>query len=151
MEDFQEQLKQARRKLILNAAIDVIAEQGFQRTTIKQIAKRAGVADGTIYNYFENKKAILQGIVEQMTAAETRDMQFAEAQNVDLETFIRTSITQRMADIDVEFKTLRVVLMETLASIRSLPENVETKVSISPLFKLAEQYFQTQMDAGNHP
>ncbi|MGB1288043.1 MAG: TetR/AcrR family transcriptional regulator, partial [Aggregatilineales bacterium] len=73
-DDFQEQLKQARRTLILNAAIDVIAAQGFQRTTIKQIAKKAGVADGTIYNYFKNKGAIMEGIVARMTATEMQDM-----------------------------------------------------------------------------
>jgi TetR/AcrR family fatty acid metabolism transcriptional regulator len=44
---------------ILDAAIKIFAEQGFFQSTISQIAKEAGVADGTIYLYFKNKDDIL--------------------------------------------------------------------------------------------
>ena len=44
---------------ILEAASAVFAEQGFYQATISQIAKTAGVADGTIYLYFKNKDDIL--------------------------------------------------------------------------------------------
>ena len=44
---------------ILEAAIKVFAEQGFFHSTISQIAREAGVADGTIYLYFKNKDDIL--------------------------------------------------------------------------------------------
>jgi len=44
---------------ILDAAIKVFAEQGFFQSTVSQIAKEAGVADGTIYLYFKNKDDIL--------------------------------------------------------------------------------------------
>lgn len=44
---------------ILNAAIKVFAEEGFFHSTISQIAKEAGVADGTIYLYFKSKDDIL--------------------------------------------------------------------------------------------
>jgi len=45
--------------LILEAAIKVFALQGFYQSTIAQIAREAGVADGTIYLYFKNKDDIL--------------------------------------------------------------------------------------------
>ncbi len=44
---------------ILEAAIKIFAEQGFFQSTISQIAREAGVADGTIYLYFKNKDDIL--------------------------------------------------------------------------------------------
>ena len=44
---------------ILEAAVKVFAEQGFFQSTVSQIAKEAGVADGTIYLYFKNKEDIL--------------------------------------------------------------------------------------------
>ncbi len=44
---------------ILEAAVTVFARQGFRQSTISQIAKEAGVADGTIYLYFKNKDDIL--------------------------------------------------------------------------------------------
>jgi AcrR family transcriptional regulator len=59
----QELLITARRNQILDAATKVFAEKGFHPTTIKDIAREAGIADGTIYNYFENKTAtILDGL-----------------------------------------------------------------------------------------
>jgi TetR/AcrR family fatty acid metabolism transcriptional regulator len=45
--------------LILEAAIKVFARQGFYQSTVAQIAREAGVADGTIYLYFKNKDDIL--------------------------------------------------------------------------------------------
>ena len=44
---------------ILEAAVKVFSEQGFFQSTVSQIAKEAGVADGTIYLYFKNKDDIL--------------------------------------------------------------------------------------------
>jgi TetR/AcrR family fatty acid metabolism transcriptional regulator len=44
---------------ILEAAIKVFARQGFHQSTVAQIAREAGVADGTIYLYFKNKDDIL--------------------------------------------------------------------------------------------
>jgi len=44
---------------ILEAAVKVFADQGFFQSTVSQIAKEAGVADGTIYLYFKNKDDIL--------------------------------------------------------------------------------------------
>ncbi|MGD8521196.1 MAG: TetR/AcrR family transcriptional regulator [Desulfobacterales bacterium] len=44
---------------ILEAAVRIFAKQGFHQSTIAQIAKEAGVADGTIYLYFKNKDDIL--------------------------------------------------------------------------------------------
>ena len=44
---------------ILEAAVKVFARHGFRQSTVAQIAKEAGVADGTIYLYFKNKDDIL--------------------------------------------------------------------------------------------
>jgi TetR/AcrR family fatty acid metabolism transcriptional regulator len=44
---------------ILEAAVKIFARQGFHQSTVAQIAKEAGVADGTIYLYFKNKDDIL--------------------------------------------------------------------------------------------
>lgn len=52
---------------ILEAAVVVFAEQGFFQSTVAQIAKKAGVADGTIYLYFKNKDDILIQFYEYKT------------------------------------------------------------------------------------
>ncbi len=46
-------------KQIVDAAVVVIAENGYHQSQVSKIAKQAGVADGTIYLYFENKEDIL--------------------------------------------------------------------------------------------
>ncbi|MBS4194913.1 TetR/AcrR family transcriptional regulator [Lederbergia citri] len=46
-------------KQIIDAAVIVIAENGYHQAQVSKIAKQAGVADGTIYLYFENKEDIL--------------------------------------------------------------------------------------------
>ncbi len=48
-----------KRESILDAAVIEIARHGYYQTTVAMIAKRAGVADGTIYLYFANKEEIL--------------------------------------------------------------------------------------------
>ncbi|MBW8351212.1 TetR family transcriptional regulator [Bacillus sp. IITD106] len=46
-------------KQIIDAAVIIIAENGYHQAQVSKIAKQAGVADGTIYLYFENKEDIL--------------------------------------------------------------------------------------------
>ncbi|MGD7021479.1 TetR/AcrR family transcriptional regulator [Rossellomorea vietnamensis] len=46
-------------KQIIDAAVIVIAENGYHQAQVSRIAKQAGVADGTIYLYFKNKEDIL--------------------------------------------------------------------------------------------
>ena len=48
-----------KRQSIINSAIRVFARQDFFQSTISEIAREAGVADGTIYLYFKNKEDIL--------------------------------------------------------------------------------------------
>ncbi|WP_019413171.1 TetR/AcrR family transcriptional regulator [Paenisporosarcina sp. TG20] len=49
-------------KLIIDAAVVVIAENGYHQAQVSKIAKQAGVADGTIYLYFKNKEDILVSV-----------------------------------------------------------------------------------------
>jgi TetR/AcrR family fatty acid metabolism transcriptional regulator len=48
-----------KRARILDAAVVEIAQHGYFQTTVAMIARRAGVADGTIYLYFANKDEVL--------------------------------------------------------------------------------------------
>ena len=54
-----------KRERIIEAAVDVFAERGFHQARVSDIAKRAGVADGTIYLYFKNKEDLLLSIFEE--------------------------------------------------------------------------------------
>ena len=54
-----------KRDRIIKAAIEVFAKNGFYNSKISEIAKKAGIADGTIYLYFKNKDDILISLFEE--------------------------------------------------------------------------------------
>lgn len=60
-----EEIRNRSMQQILEAALDLFAHQGYHNTTISQIAKRAGVSKGLIYNYFSSKEDLVGGIIKQ--------------------------------------------------------------------------------------
>lgn len=136
-------LLQARRDLILKAAINTIVEQGFARTTIKQIAKRAGVADGTIYNYFKNKNALLMAIVEQLTEAERRERTLSTGKKVPLEGFVTGYVNHHMVEVNQNIQALKVILPETITN-REIAD-VLYKEFYQPAIDRTEDYFSQWM------
>lgn len=63
MQTLQEKALAVRRQHVLEAATLVFAQKGFRGATIRDIALAAGVSDGTIYNLFDNKAALLGAIL----------------------------------------------------------------------------------------
>ncbi|MFO0677947.1 MAG: TetR/AcrR family transcriptional regulator [Polyangiaceae bacterium] len=53
-----------KRERILDAAVRVFAQSGFHATRVSEVAKAAGVADGTIYLYFKSKDELLVSLFE---------------------------------------------------------------------------------------
>ncbi|MGD8562960.1 MAG: TetR/AcrR family transcriptional regulator, partial [Desulfarculaceae bacterium] len=51
--------KMKNREAIIQAAVDLIVEKGFKATTMRAMARQAGLGDATIYNYFPTKESIL--------------------------------------------------------------------------------------------
>ncbi len=60
--------RRQKRERIVEAAIRVFARNGFGASRVSDIAREAGVADGTIYLYFQNKEDILLTIFEEKMA-----------------------------------------------------------------------------------
>lgn len=56
------EVKETRKEHIREKAIEVMAKYGFHNATTDKIAEEAGIAVGTIYNYFKNKEDILEYI-----------------------------------------------------------------------------------------
>jgi TetR/AcrR family fatty acid metabolism transcriptional regulator len=56
--------KNNKKEIIINAAIKVFARKGFYNAKVADVAKQAGVADGTIYLYFKNKDDLLISLFE---------------------------------------------------------------------------------------
>ena len=56
----------AKREAILSAALEEFAAQGFAAARLDDVARRAGVAKGTIYLYFRDKESLFQELVRAM-------------------------------------------------------------------------------------
>lgn len=144
---FQTKVAALRRKQILDAAIAVFAERGFHRATVRDIAKAAGVADGTIYNYFADKTALLLGILDALNETERRDADLAQALTTDIRAFFRHYFRHRWSVFDGDaLNALRVVLSEVLVNPELRALYVERV--IAPTFTLAEPHFERLVAAG---
>lgn len=136
-----------RRERVLDAAIAVFAERGFHRTTIRDIARAAGVADGTIYLYFEHKTALLLGILDRLNESDRREVDLAQVATIGFRPFVRQYFAHRWAMFDDEgLNALRVVLSEVLvdADLRAL----YLDRVVLPTLALAEPLFRARVEAG---
>lgn len=57
--------KNATRRRIVEAALELFRTHGFDATTTRDIAQRAGIATGTLFNYFDTKEAIIGQLAEE--------------------------------------------------------------------------------------
>jgi len=61
----KEKITNLRRQQILNAALDIFTHKGLAAATTAEIAQAAGVAEGTIYNYFPNKRELFIAVIRE--------------------------------------------------------------------------------------
>ncbi len=136
---------EARRRQILQAAVAIFGERGFQRATIKEIAGRAGVAPGTIYLYFKNKRQLLVAIVDELVTQSVDDL-LAHAISLDAEAFIAAVLRDRL-----QFARRNAALVQALVTElwtdRELQEIFVTRV-IQPVLALAGRYAAQQVETG---
>ena len=138
----QQLLISARRTQILDAATTVFAEKGFHHATIKDIARQAGIADGTIYTYFASKTEVLLAILNRLNETTEREQQFAQGSEQDVRSFFRAYLQQRIALLWPNAEVFRAVLPEMLvnAELRDL----YYQQVLAPTFAIGEQFFQAQ-------
>jgi len=94
----KEQITEYRQKQILDAALSVFSKKGYGEATIPDIAREAGVAVGTIYNYYESKRDLLVSLVETFIITEPLKELLKQSRKtkVDEKTFIRSIIENRL-------------------------------------------------------
>lgn len=113
---------------ILKAALSLFAEQGFDATSSSQIAKRAGVAVGSVYHQFHNKQELLMAVLTPLTKAvfsQAAD-QFIDKKLDDeynsLEEFIRTVVADRINFINNNREEFKIMLGQLLYDKQLGPE-----------------------------
>ncbi len=137
----------ARRDRILDAATRIFAEKGFERATIRDIAGAAGIADGTIYNYFANKSALLLALLDRLNETGQRESHFAAGSEADLSSFLRGYLKQRFATLTGSGSDIfRVLLSEVLVD-RELRKRYYQEV-LAPTFAIGERALLQQAEQG---
>jgi len=66
--------KEEKKAAILEAALDLFAERGFEGTAVPLVAERAGVGAGTIYRYFDGKEALVNAVFQEQKARLVSDL-----------------------------------------------------------------------------
>ncbi len=140
----QELVAAARRKQILDAATQVFAEKGFHRATVKEIARVAGIADGTIYTYFTSKDEVLLAVLDRLNETTERKQQFVLGDEQDLKAFFRAYLRQRMALLWPNAEVFRAVLPELLVNSELRKQYYEQV--LAPTIAVGEQFSQGQSE-----
>ena len=96
-----------RRDAILSAALDEFSSRGFEAARLDDVARRAGIAKGTIYLYFRDKEALFQELIRSMLtplvgtieALGQSDIPIAELADHIAELFVREVYETRRRDV----------------------------------------------------
>ncbi|MHC5610230.1 MAG: TetR/AcrR family transcriptional regulator [Nostoc sp.] len=133
------------RTRILETAQRLFASKGFDGTTTRDLAQTAGVAEGTLFRYFPNKKAILvevatSGWVEILTDLLT---ELSEMGNYKA---IAQVMRRRMWNFQKNADLMRVCFIEVQFH-PDLRDRIQLEV-ITKMTDVAEAFFQTAMDKG---
>ena len=116
-QDLRAQVAATKQAHILKAASAVFAQKGFHAATIRDVARAAGVADGTIYLHFENKGALLMGLFAQMAEEVRSGIDPASLSGLDARGQFRAALAHPLRAMQAgQLELMRVVLSEALVN-----------------------------------
>lgn len=143
------------RKRIIRETVDMILENDFKSTTMRAVARAAGIGDATIYNYFPTKESILYAYYEDGMTACIEKLKVIENFNEyslqeQLQTFFETELELFLPDREFVQKTFKQVFFSfsqdynRLLPIRSLFFSVIDEMfgAAAEVGEIEEQVFQ---------
>jgi AcrR family transcriptional regulator len=126
-------------------AAQVFGEKGYHQATTKEIAKTAGVSEGTIYNYFANKRELLVAMVNAIGMQSVREIMVDESPD-DPEAFLKAILKDRYELAKQFGKQMAPLIAEMLtdAEMRNLIYN---QIAM-PIAGHVESFIQANIEAG---
>src|SRR5258708_38907969 len=88
------------RNAILDAAEAVIADRGFHAARIHDIAERARIAVGTVYNHFRTKEEVLRALLEERSEGLRRELAPASGEPASFEKKLTARLSRVLAYVD---------------------------------------------------
>jgi AcrR family transcriptional regulator len=102
------------RQQILDASLRLFSERGFARTTVRDIAREAGITDAAIYYHFESKTELLQALVEERGFLDSlQNLERVEAE-IPLSEMVLWMARGAITIMDENRDFLRLIIMEGL-------------------------------------
>jgi len=117
----------AKRERILRAAIRIFSQKGYFNSKISEIARLAGVADGTIYLYFKNKDDLLISLFEEKMGEVVADIRARVADGGGALSRLRIFIRNHMDLLTREAGLIEVIQVELRQSNKFMKEYVPVK------------------------
>ncbi|AVH66805.1 TetR/AcrR family transcriptional regulator [Nostoc sp. 'Peltigera membranacea cyanobiont' N6] len=133
------------RTRILQAAQRLFASQGFDGTTTRDLAQAAGVAEGTLFRHFPNKKAILVEVATSGWVEILTDL-LTELSEMGSYKAVAQVMRRRMWNFQKNADLMRVCFMEVQFH-PDLRDRIQLEV-ITKMTDVGEAFFQTAMDKG---
>ncbi len=103
---------QQTRELLLEAALQQFAANGYHGTSMRQIAQAANLAVGGIYNHFASKEEILKAVILQYHPLNVIVPELADAQGISFESLMRDAAQRFYAAIKARPALLNIFLIE---------------------------------------
>lgn len=145
---------------ILQAAVEIFAEKGYAATSTSEIAKRAGVAEGTIFRHYKTKKDLLISIVSPMIikfvvpffAEKFINEVFQDKHLDDFEDLLRKLIYNRYQFVKNNVPLLKIILQE-MAFHTEIQEKYRAAFTetVLPRFKKVVDHFKKNGQIGDFP
>ena len=133
------------RTKILQAALKLFARRGYDGTTTKDLAKSAGVAEGTLFRHFNNKKAILIEVATAGWVDILTDL-LTELSEMGSYKAVSQVMRRRMLNMRQNSDLMRVCFVEAQYH-SELRDTIQSEV-IDKMTDVAEAFFETAMDRG---
>jgi TetR/AcrR family fatty acid metabolism transcriptional regulator len=140
----KESITRQRKQQIFDAALRVFSKRGFDQATIPDIAEAAGVAVGTIYNYYHNKHDLLLAIIKSYMVTESFVDCLEESPESSASVFLSFFINERL---NIGLDNADVIQLFT-SEIQRDPELRRQYIEqvVIPNFKLLEEYLGLKID-----
>ena len=135
---------------ILQAAVSVFGQKGFNGATTKEIAQVAGIAEGTIFRHFPSKPDILYGVVDSfipLIGVDTLKKTIAECQDLDPEEALQHIIRNRFETIHESKDLIRIILTEIQYDVKLREIYIERVYK--PIRQLISDFFAERVKTGH--
>ncbi len=143
--------KEARRRAIINAAKKIFAEKGFHSTNVSDIVKQVGIAQGTFYLYFDDKRHVFSVLMDEMLGASVKLFTVKEPQSEfrtveDIERSIERMSRPMIKFFDENRDLVKIFFREAQGSALGFDEKIDQ--FYDRLMRLASVYFEVARTKG---